>query len=170
MLSGDEKCATNNLFAIWTKSKKKKKSTVFGLPDDREYAKGWWRRLMAPAHDVLVSDSSSHPCEGELTRPRSLGEVWAKSDGLSEGRSLLMATELSWERHKRMIQVNKGTRGLKRLTGRQNREGDECNRMICSASSGVIPLIQQEEGSQLLLIIGWNCLVSVVIMVQYLRD
>lgn len=145
-------------------------STVFGLPDDREYTKGWWRRLMAPAQDVLVGDSSWQPCKGELTRARSLGEVWAKSDGLSEGRSLLSTTELSWERHKRMIQVNKGTRGLKRLTEKQNREGDECNRTICSASSEVIPLIQQEEGSQLLLIIGWNCLVSVVIMVQYLRD
>lgn len=59
------------------------------------------------------------------------------------------------------------------LTKEQYREGDffsaECIRAIWFASSEVIPLILQEEGSQLLLIIGWNCLVSVVIIVQYLQ-
>lgn len=58
------------------------------------------------------------------------------------------------------------------LTKKQNRErySTECNRAIRFAFSEVIPLILQKEGSQLLLIIGWNCLGSVVIMVQYLQD
>lgn len=48
---------------------------------------------MAPAHDVWVGDSSSRAWEGELTQARGCGD--AESDGLSEGRLLVMTTELS---------------------------------------------------------------------------
>lgn len=68
-------------------------------------------------------------------------------------------------------QVNKGESATKGLIEKQNRGRylSECNRAIWCASSDVFPLILREEESQSLLIIGWNCLVSVVIMVQYLQ-
>lgn len=72
-----------------------KVTAVFVLPEDREYTRGWWRCLIAPAHDVRLSDSSSHPWDGVPEGSRGWGGTWVECDGLRERRSLATAPELS---------------------------------------------------------------------------
>lgn len=59
---------------------------------------------MAPAHDdVWVGDSSSLPWDGVPRGAGGRGDTRGESDGLSEGRLSVAATELSWEQHEQMI-------------------------------------------------------------------
>lgn len=71
-----------------------KVTAVLVLPEDSEYTRGWWRCLIAPAHDVRLGASSSQPRDGLLAGAIGLGATWVESEWLRECRLLATVPEL----------------------------------------------------------------------------